>query len=220
MIAPCLQGQNPAYRSTRPLSSECTVTRRSTDRIASSAFANTTSPCAQRRSGGRWCLRSLGCQALTTCLLVVIGLATISMNKFGSISRTPPPSPRSLDSDGATHRHWSSARSTGWRLQRHRADHVFLGYPVPAAVDLLIRPPADDRLSAVLGTQRAAILRALESPLPMSDRAQRMGTTASTMTFHCNHLEAARLIQRRRQSNRVNVHVTSQGRELVALMVT
>lgn len=98
-------------------------------------------------------------------------------------------------------------------------DHVIIGYPVPAAAELLARGPSDDRLSKVLGPQRAAILRTLETPLPMSELAERIGTSASTTTFHCNHLESATLIQRRRQSNRVNVHVTTKGRELIALMI-
>lgn len=99
-------------------------------------------------------------------------------------------------------------------------DHVIIAYPVAAAADMLSRGPAEDRLSRMLGPQRAAILRVLETPMPMSDLAERLGTTASTTTFHCNHLESARLIQRRRQSNRVNVHITAKGRELIALMIS
>lgn len=97
-------------------------------------------------------------------------------------------------------------------------DSVVIAYPAGSS-DSLFRPrQAADGLSLVLGDQRAMILRALVEPRAMGELAVMVHVAPSTLSFHCNHLEAVGLIERRRTASQIRASLTTKGEELVALM--
>ena len=73
------------------------------------------------------------------------------------------------------------------------------------------------RLEALIGPQRARILRELERPQSVGVLAKALIAVPSAATHHVSALEAAGLIVRERHGRRVIVHRTPRGSHLVAL---
>jgi DNA-binding transcriptional ArsR family regulator len=102
-------------------------------------------------------------------------------------------------------------------------DFVWIGYPLPEVPALwsgnLPSPPRTrDTARLVLGDARAAILRAVNRPLPMGDLAASLHYAPATLSHHCARLEEAGLIERRRQGQRVVVESSPRGAELLDLL--
>ena len=81
-------------------------------------------------------------------------------------------------------------------------------------------PKSDDALTLVLGPVRAALLRALDRPLTMTELARRAGCTPSTLSYHCDRLVATDLVERRRTGTAIRVSRTVRGSELVDLLLS
>jgi DNA-binding transcriptional ArsR family regulator len=77
------------------------------------------------------------------------------------------------------------------------------------------RPTA--ALEALLGPQRAAIVRMLEEPCHAGAIAGRLQLTPSGVTHHLKALEAAGLVLRERDAQRVLVRRTARGALLLGL---
>jgi DNA-binding transcriptional ArsR family regulator len=95
---------------------------------------------------------------------------------------------------------------------------VRLAYSLPdawRAFDDQAPPPAS--LHALVGRQRAALLRRLDDPHAAGRLAELTHLTPGAITFHLRALEAAGLITRVRQGRRVIVHRTGRGTQLLAL---
>lgn len=96
---------------------------------------------------------------------------------------------------------------------------ISLLYPLPGAAGVLtgsvLPPPA--ALEALLGPQRATILRLLDEPRPAGDVAEALIATPGAATHHLKALEAAGLIVRERVGRRVIVHRTARGSALLGL---
>jgi hypothetical protein len=94
----------------------------------------------------------------------------------------------------------------------------WLGYPLPEswrAFDGTAPPRAS--LEALLGTQRAALLRGLDLPQTAGRLAPLLACAPSVITHHLRALEAAGLVQRHRDGRRVLVHRTARGTALLGL---
>ena len=121
-----------------------------------------------------------------------------------TLSLAPPPD---NDDPGETHRLGSRRlvlvpMLAGSNMLGHFLDHpggAWIAYPVPGIATLLggqrRREPAD-RLEALVGTRRSAVLRALERSSTMHELASAVGCAPSSLTFHCERLESAGLVVR------------------------
>lgn len=102
-----------------------------------------------------------------------------------------------------------------------RSDLVWIGYPVPGIGNIWEREPAVlhglDPLHVLIGPVRATVLRGLSAPMSMSDAAALAACSATTMTHHCQYLEKAGLIHRRRRQRTVMIHRSTRGDNLVDL---
>jgi DNA-binding transcriptional ArsR family regulator len=102
-----------------------------------------------------------------------------------------------------------------------RPDVVWIGYPLPGLGALVSGsvdgPAAADPLAIVLGATRAAILRALSGG-PAGTLAAAVGCSPATLTHHCDQLAAAGLLVRERSGQRVLLHRTRRGDDLLALL--
>jgi predicted transcriptional regulator len=91
--------------------------------------------------------------------------------------------------------------------------------PLPGALQMLdgdmARPSCP--LEALLGPQRAAILRMLDRPCQAGDVARRLTLTPGGVTHHLKALEASGLIVRERDARNVRVHRTARGTLLLGL---
>ena len=93
-----------------------------------------------------------------------------------------------------------------------------IAYPVPGPGRLLERPTASPAgLEALLGSQRARILRHLDAPLPAGRIADTLIAVPSAASHHLAILERAGLVRREREGRRVLVHRTARGTQLLAL---
>ncbi|MFE9674792.1 ArsR/SmtB family transcription factor [Streptomyces sp. NPDC006259] len=97
---------------------------------------------------------------------------------------------------------------------------VWLGYPLPGQGRLTTRqqPPRKDALSQLLGPLRAGVLRSVQPPATVSELAALLNVGVSTITYHCEHLKAAGLLQRERHGREVRQRLTRRGAELVELL--
>jgi DNA-binding transcriptional ArsR family regulator len=77
------------------------------------------------------------------------------------------------------------------------------------------RKPAE--LAALIGEQRARLLRALDTPRSVGRLAETLMAVPSAATHHVGALETAGLVTRERDGRRVMVHRTSRGTQLVGL---
>lgn len=94
-------------------------------------------------------------------------------------------------------------------------DAVWIGYPLPGA-DV---PPRsrDNFLEILVGDVRSAILTTLERPLTMGALARRVQYAPNAVTYHCNWLESAGLVLRRREGREIHVQRTPRASALVDL---
>jgi DNA-binding transcriptional ArsR family regulator len=93
-----------------------------------------------------------------------------------------------------------------------------LSYPVPEvwrAFDGDAPPPAS--LEALVGTQRAALLRVLDRPTVAGRLAEALHTVPSGVTHHLRALESAGLVTRERRGSHVLAHRTARGTALLGL---
>jgi DNA-binding transcriptional ArsR family regulator len=81
------------------------------------------------------------------------------------------------------------------------------------------QPPSDepDRLVPLVGSRRAAVLRALESPATTSTLAARLGLAPSTVSEQLTALVAAGVVHRRRSGRSVLYGLEPAGEVLLAL---
>jgi DNA-binding transcriptional ArsR family regulator len=94
----------------------------------------------------------------------------------------------------------------------------WIGYPLPdgwRAFDGSAPPPAS--LEALIGEQRAAVLRCLAQAQPAGQLARVLSYSPSAITFHVRALEAAGLVSRRREGRQVFVERTARGAALLSL---
>lgn len=103
-----------------------------------------------------------------------------------------------------------------------RDDAVWIAYPLPGASQLPVAPePAGSQRAALLasltGPVRAELLRAAARPLTMGELATRVRLPPSAITYHCERLAAAGLIQRERRGREVWVSRTALGDTLLDL---
>ncbi|MGR6913224.1 winged helix-turn-helix domain-containing protein [[Actinomadura] parvosata] len=97
-------------------------------------------------------------------------------------------------------------------------DAVWIGYPLPGTE--MAEPGGkgrDDRLEILVGDVRSAILTSLERPLTMGALARRVKHAPNVVTYHCNWLEQAGLITRRRDGREIHVFRTPRASVLVDL---
>ncbi len=73
------------------------------------------------------------------------------------------------------------------------------------------------KLVALLGEPRALILDGLDAPASCGDIAKELQMVPAGATHHLRSLEAAGLVKRRRDGQRVIVERTARGSELLAL---
>lgn len=98
-------------------------------------------------------------------------------------------------------------------------DVLSIAYPVRGV--LSPPPPAPhrtDRLATVLGAARAAILRRLDAPVTMGTVAARLSVTPAAATRHCDLLDRAGLITRRRRGQVVLVSRSDTADRLLQLL--
>lgn len=79
------------------------------------------------------------------------------------------------------------------------------------------RTRASDELAALVGARRAAILRALATPLTTSDLALRLGITAGAISQQLGHLQSAGLLVRTREHPYVHYRLSPRGEQLLAV---
>ena len=97
-----------------------------------------------------------------------------------------------------------------------RLSHIV--YPVPGAAQVLdARPPIPAALEALIGMQRARLLRQLDRPLSAGKIAESLITVPSAASHHLAMLERAGLVFRERRGRHVLVHRTVRGTRLLAL---
>jgi DNA-binding transcriptional ArsR family regulator len=92
----------------------------------------------------------------------------------------------------------------------------WITYPLAEAWEDRRADPAAG-LEALIGPQRALVLRELETPRSVGTLAEALIAVPSAATHHVGALEAAGLVIREREGRRVIVHRTVRGRRLVAL---
>ena len=101
-------------------------------------------------------------------------------------------------------------------------DVVWIGYSLPGVGALTSSPPRrkgkDDPLVLLLGDVRAAILAGLDRPLTMGGLAEITGHAPNAVTYHCDRLESAGLINRRRSGREIHVHRTDRATALLQLL--
>lgn len=100
------------------------------------------------------------------------------------------------------------------------AELPFIGYPLPGSESgrVAASGTTTDRLSVLLGPLRAETLRALQRPQPMGRLARQLHCAPSTLTYHCDQLAGAGLIQRERRAQSVVASLTDRGMRLLDAM--
>jgi DNA-binding transcriptional ArsR family regulator len=92
----------------------------------------------------------------------------------------------------------------------------WIAYPLAGAwTQPARRGPAE--LAALIGDQRARLLRALDTPRSVGRLAETLMAVPSAATHHVGALETAGLVVRERDGRRVIVHRTLRGTRLVGL---
>jgi DNA-binding transcriptional ArsR family regulator len=104
-----------------------------------------------------------------------------------------------------------------------RTDAVWIAYPMPGVGQLfpvpkISRGAVPAHLESVMGPMRAQILRAVERPLTMSELVRLSRIAPSELTYHCERLAAAGLVQPEKRGPEVWVSQTGRGRSLIALL--
>ncbi|MFC4009069.1 helix-turn-helix domain-containing protein [Nonomuraea purpurea] len=93
---------------------------------------------------------------------------------------------------------------------------VWIGYS-PPHLTVPRRKSTEEQLGFVFGDARAAILTGVDQPLSMGVLARRIKCHPSVITYHCNRLESAGLVTRRRDGREIYVHRTARGTALLDL---
>jgi DNA-binding MarR family transcriptional regulator len=75
-----------------------------------------------------------------------------------------------------------------------------------------------DRLTVLLGPIRAAVLRSLHSPQSMGALAREVHCAPSTLTYHCDQLVAAGLLERERRGQSMWVSRTDRAVRLLSAL--
>lgn len=108
---------------------------------------------------------------------------------------------------------------TSRALYSEEGELISLLYPLPGVSSVLsgsvLPPPA--ALEALIGPQRATILRMLDQPRHAGHLAEALIATPGAATHHLKALESAGLIIRERSGRRVIVHRSARGRALLGL---
>ncbi|WP_160150460.1 winged helix-turn-helix domain-containing protein [Nonomuraea solani] len=103
-------------------------------------------------------------------------------------------------------------------------DAVWAGYPLPGLADGRASAAAGrhdgDGLAFVTGAVRSDILLSLKRPMTMGALARGLQYAPNTVTYHCDRLESAGLIVRRRQGREIYVERTPRAAILVELFAT
>lgn len=98
---------------------------------------------------------------------------------------------------------------------------VWIAYPLPALADgrAADSPSAtsEGALDRILGGHRATILRLAGCPLNMGELAQKAYYSAGTLTYHCNLLVKAGLLERVRAGRHMLLARTGRGDALLEL---
>lgn len=99
-------------------------------------------------------------------------------------------------------------------------DILSIAYPVRGLGTLSAGPAPlpDDRLTVVLGAARARLLRALDAPHTIGAVAAHLAVTPAAASRHCDVLERAGLMVRRRRGQSVLAIRTAAGSELLDLL--
>ncbi|SEG88629.1 Helix-turn-helix domain-containing protein [Nonomuraea solani] len=93
-------------------------------------------------------------------------------------------------------------------------DFVWIGYSLPHPTT----PRAtEEQLGFLFGDARATILISVDQPLSMGVLARRIKCHPSVITYHCNRLESAGLVNRRREGREIYVSRTERGTALLNL---
>ncbi|WP_150477642.1 helix-turn-helix domain-containing protein [Streptomyces alboniger] len=105
-----------------------------------------------------------------------------------------------------------------------RDDALWIAYPVPGLGRIAGRHGGAEQktgtnaLSLVLGPVRARILRHVPHRPAVGDLARQLHIGVSTVTYHCQQLEATGLLQRVRHGREVRLHPTERGTALTHLL--
>lgn len=95
-----------------------------------------------------------------------------------------------------------------------------IGYPLNVPRPKLSLTSAPASLDALLGRQRAQLLRTVGRPTSNSRLAERLHIVPSAVTHHVTALESAGLVIRHRKGRNVTVRRTPRGEALLALYAT
>jgi DNA-binding transcriptional ArsR family regulator len=102
-----------------------------------------------------------------------------------------------------------------------RDDVAWFSYPLPGLRRLgppERQPARKDGLAQLLGPVRAGVLRSVQPPATVSELARALNTGVSTITYHCEYLKAAGLLERERYGREVRQRLTGRGAALVELL--
>jgi DNA-binding MarR family transcriptional regulator len=80
-------------------------------------------------------------------------------------------------------------------------------------------PEPDQALRIALGTGRARVLVALQSPAHTGELALRLNLTSGAISQHLQRLHQAGLVESHRSSYRVYYRLSSRGEKLVGLFI-
>jgi len=103
-------------------------------------------------------------------------------------------------------------------------DKIWIGYSMPgnqravAGLGAKMDNQADP-LAILLGTVRGALLRNLDAPATMGGLARAVSCTPSQLTYHCDRLSAAGLIERQRRGRAIVVTRTDRANDLLDLFM-
>jgi DNA-binding transcriptional ArsR family regulator len=100
---------------------------------------------------------------------------------------------------------------------------AYIAYPLPGAPAAAHGSRANDepdvdRLAALLGPIRAAALRSLHSAQTMGALARQLHCAPSTLTYHCDQLAAAGLLERERRGQSTWVSRTDRAVRLLSAL--
>lgn len=103
-------------------------------------------------------------------------------------------------------------------IHQNERDLLGVAYPVRGQAMAGSAVGDADRLGAVLGATRAALLRRLEVPMTMAALAAHLNVTPGAVTRHCDLLARAGLIGRERRGQAVLASRTDAGSALLGLL--
>jgi DNA-binding transcriptional ArsR family regulator len=93
-----------------------------------------------------------------------------------------------------------------------------IAYPLTGTSPAVRNDDDADRVTALLGPIRAATLRSLYLPQTMGRLARQLHCAPSTLTYHCDHLAAAGLLERERHGQSIWVSRTERAVRLLSAL--